>query len=63
MAVFPAGKPPRDRFKRQEAMRQIEAQSKPVWDKCDSEFYKLTERISDLSLAYAKKKRAEILLP
>ena len=63
MAVFPAGKPPRDRFKRQEAMRQIEAQSKTVWEKCDSEFYKLTERLSDLSLAYAKKKRAEIVLP
>ncbi|MEQ2005950.1 MAG: DMP19 family protein [Limisphaerales bacterium] len=63
MAVFPGGKPPADRFKRQEVMQQISTQSKPVWEKCDSEFYKLTERISDLSLAYAKKKRAEIVLP
>jgi len=63
MAVFPGGKPPADRFKRQEVMEQIAGQSKPVWEKCDSEFYKLTESISDLSLAYAKKKRAEIVLP
>lgn len=63
MAVFPGGKPPADRFKRQEVMQQIESQSKPVWSKCDDEFYKRTERITDLSLAYAKKKRVEIILP
>jgi len=63
MAVFPGGKPPADRFKRHEVMEQIASQSKPVWSKCDDEFYKLTERLSDLSLACAKKKRAEIILP
>ena len=63
MAVFPGGKPPADRFKRQAVMEQIANESKPVWSKCDDEFYKLTERLSDLSLAYAKKKRAEIILP
>lgn len=63
MAVFPGGKPPADRFKRQEVMQQIATQSKPVWEKCDTEFYKPKESISDLSLAYAKKKRAEIVLP
>jgi hypothetical protein len=63
MAVFPGGKPPADRSKRQDAMEQIASQSKPVWDKCDSEFYKLTESITDLSLAYAKKNKAEIVLP
>lgn len=63
MAVFPGGKPPADRFKRQEVMQQIATQSKPVWEKCDTEFYKPKESISDLSLAYAKQKRAEIILP
>jgi hypothetical protein len=63
MAVFPGGKPPADRFKRQEVMQQIAAQSRPVWEKCDSEFYKPKESIGDLSLAYAKKRRAEIVLP
>jgi hypothetical protein len=63
MAVFPGGKPPADRFRRQELMQQIAALSKPVWEKCDTEFYKPRESISDLSLAYAKKKRAEIILP
>ena len=63
MAIFPGGKPPTDRFKRQEVMQQIAGKSKPVWEQCDSEFYKLKESISDLSFAYAKKKRAEIVLP
>jgi hypothetical protein len=63
LAVFPGGKPPADRFKRQEVMQQIAAQSKPVWSQCDSEFYKLTEDLGGLSLAFAKKKRAEIVLP
>ena len=63
MAVFPGGKPPADQSRRRKVMQQIAAQSKPVWSQCDSEFYKLKESISDLSLAYAKKKRAEIVLP
>ncbi len=63
MAVFPGGKPPADRFKRQGVMEQIASQSKPVWNNCDDEFYELKESISELSLAYAKKKRAEIALP
>jgi hypothetical protein len=63
MAVFPGGKPPADRCKRQEVMEQIGSQSMPVWSKCDDEFYKLTEQLSDLALAYAKKNRADIVLP
>jgi len=63
MAVFPGGKPPADRFKRQELMDQIASQSKPIWSKCDDEFYELKESISDLSLAYARKNRADIVLP
>ena len=63
MAPFPGGKPPADRSKRQEVMDQIAPQSKPVWKKCDDEFYQLKENLSDLSLAYAKKNRVEIVLP
>jgi hypothetical protein len=62
MTVFPGGKPPADRLKRHEVMEKIATQSKPVWDKCDDEFYERKESISDLSLAYAKKKRADIIL-
>ena len=58
MAIFPGGKPPADRFKRQEVMEQMASQSKPVWNKCDDEFYKLTESISeDLAAAYLAKAR------
>jgi hypothetical protein len=63
MAVFPGGMPPADRSKRQTAMEGIASQSKPVWDKCDEEFYKLKDSIDNLSLAYAKRKRTEIVLP
>ncbi|MBI5093385.1 MAG: DMP19 family protein [Candidatus Hydrogenedentes bacterium] len=63
VAVFPGGKPPTDTAKRREMMEQIAARSGPVWEQCDSEFYRLSESFSDLSLAYAKKKRAEIVLP
>jgi hypothetical protein len=62
MAVFPGGKPPTDREKRWEAMKEMESRSKPVWEKCDSEFYNCKENIDALCLAYAKKKRTEIVL-
>lgn len=63
MAVFPSGKPPADRQRRHEEMKKMESQSKPVWDQCDREFYDCKEDIDALCLAYAKKKRAEIVLP
>ena len=63
MGVFPGGQPPLDRQERQQAMDKVRKQSKPVWDRCDNEFYELKEDLTRLSLAYAKKKRAEIILP
>ena len=63
MAVFPGSKPPSDRSQRWKVMDKIKAHSEPVWEKCDSEFYKLNESLGDLSLAYAIKKRTEIILP
>jgi len=63
MAVFPDGQPPSDRQRRLEAMTKMESRSKPVWDQCDREFYDCKEDIGALCLAYAKKKRAEIVLP
>jgi len=62
MAVFPGGKPPAERSKRQKVMQQIEEKSESVWEKCDNEYYKLKD-IFDVALAYAKKKKAEIILP
>jgi hypothetical protein len=63
MAVFAGGKAPADRQRRQQAMEKIRTQSKPVWDRCDNEFYELKEDLGQLTLAYAKKKKAEIILP
>ncbi|MFN0069785.1 MAG: DMP19 family protein [Limisphaerales bacterium] len=63
MTVFPSGKPPADRFKRQEVMQQIAEMSEPLWDQCDKEFYNLKENVSQLAFAYAKKKKVEIVLP
>ncbi|MSU60012.1 MAG: DUF4375 domain-containing protein [Pedosphaera sp.] len=63
MAAFSDGKPPKDREKRWKAMDSMARRSKPLWDQCDSEFYDLKENIAELSLAYAKRKRLEIVLP
>ncbi len=63
MAVFPDGKPPANRTQRQKVMDQIANQSKPLWNQCDDEFYKRNENIGELSLAYAKKRKSDILLP
>ncbi len=63
MAVFPGGKPPTSRTARWKVMDEIESLSKPVWNKCDNEFYHRKEDLGQLSLAYAKKNRAQIILP
>lgn len=64
MSVFPGGMPPADRFKRQEVMMdQIAASSEPVWEQCDREFFKLQEPFSELCIAYARRNKAEIVLP
>jgi hypothetical protein len=63
MAVFPGGKPPPDRQKRQQVMDGIRKQSEAIWEQCDDAFYALKEDLSELMLAYAKNKRAEIILP
>ncbi len=60
MAVFPGGKSPADRFKRQEEMVKIRNQSELVWEKCDREFFKLPEL---LSLTYVKQNKAEFRFP
>src|SRR5438093_490965 len=63
MGVFPGGQPPLDRQERQQVMDKVRTQSKSVWHQCDDEFYELKEGLTRLSLAYAKKKKAEIVLP
>lgn len=63
MAVFPNGKPPTDRFRRQKAMDKIISQAEPIWNQCDLEFYALQEDIGGLCIAYAKRNSADIILP
>ena len=63
MAQFPGGKPPADYAKRQEVLGKIEATAKPLWSKYTSEYYHLKQDTYALCLAYAKKKRADIILP
>jgi hypothetical protein len=63
LAVFPGGNAPTDRQRRWDVMDKIEAQSGPVWNKCDKEFYDSKEDLDALSLAYARKNKAEIILP
>jgi len=63
MAVFPGGKPPADRGQRGKIMEEIDAKATPIWNKCDKDLDELKVDIAASCLAYAKKKRAEIILP
>lgn len=63
MAPFPKGKPPEDGGKRWAAMEKIRKKAKPIWDKCDDEFYSRKEDLPKLLLDYAVKKKADIRLP
>ena len=63
MAVFPGGNPETDQRKREKTMEQIAARAEPIWRQCDIEFYSLKESVTDLSLAYARKNRTDIILP
>jgi len=63
IAQFPDGKIPTNYEQRVTVMAGIEAVAKPVWRKCDSDYYDSKENLEALELAYAKMKRAEIVLP
>lgn len=65
MAQFPGGKPPTDNEQRRETMDKIEATAEPVWEQCDHAYDDALDKdnIDALGLAYAKKKRADIVLP
>lgn len=62
-AVFPGGKPPSEAPKRREIAEQIAPRAKPVWESCVAEYYIDNKRLHALTVAYAKQKRAEIVLP
>jgi hypothetical protein len=63
LAVFPASKPPADQVKRVKLIEGIKRKAAAVWGACDDEFYVREEGLADLALAYAKKSRAQIVLP
>lgn len=63
MAVFPGGRPPVDRQQRHRLMTCLGSRSRSVWDQCDDEFYHRGEKTYELCLTYAKRNRAEIVLP
>lgn len=47
----------KDRGQRQEILLQIEDNAQPVWDECDTEFYKYQEHISDLLVKYIEENK------
>lgn len=63
MQVFPGGKPPAECRRRVRAMEKLGRDGEAAWERCDNEFYALKEDLHELMLAYAKQKRAEIVLP
>lgn len=62
ITIFPNSEPPQDRSDRQKLMMSLSDKAAPIWENCDLEFYKLEENIGVLLFAYAKSKRAEIIL-
>jgi hypothetical protein len=63
LGQFPGNQPPPDYKQRNAVMDKIEATATPVWQKCDDAFYGQKEDLNALELAYAKKKRTDIVLP
>jgi hypothetical protein len=63
LAVFPASKPPVEQARRARFIDGIKRKAAAVWGACDDEFYVREEGLADLALAYAKKHRAQIVLP
>jgi hypothetical protein len=62
MNVFPGGRPPADRAARQALVQRVRARAQSTWSACEHGFFML-EDFSTQALAYAKKNRAQIVLP
>lgn len=63
LSVFPAAKPPVDHAKRAKLVEGMKRRAQGVWGNCDDEFYQREEGLAEVALAYAKKNRAQIVLP
>lgn len=63
MAVFPNGRPPASLESRQKAMLSARRRAEAVWGACEDEFFLQEEGYPAVALAYAKKYRAQIVLP
>jgi hypothetical protein len=59
--VFPGGKPPADRLKRQLLVERLRPRAAATWGACDHGFFTIDD-LGALALAYAKKNRAQIVL-
>ncbi len=61
LGVFPGGKPPSDRVRRQVLVERLRPRAKDLWAACDHGFYTIDD-LGVRALAYAKKYRAQIVL-
>ena len=63
MAVFPAGKPPVQQASRVKLIGSMQRRAQAAWSICDEEFYLREDGLAEVALKYAKKNRAQIVLP
>ena len=63
MSVFPQGKPPTDTARRVKVMEQVKKKSAATWGACEDAVYLQEENFAPLALAWARKNRAQIVLP
>ena len=54
---WPDKKVPTDREVRQELLEEIEKIGNPVWEKCDTQFFKYDDKIGTLLLEFVKKNK------
>ena len=59
--VFPSGKPPADRVKRQALVERLRPRAQATWGACEHGFFTLDD-LGTLALAYAKRYRTQINL-
>lgn len=56
---FKKGIVPKDRTERQNELELIEQKAEENWNKCDSEFYKYQDNLTELLIAFVIKNRAD----
>jgi Domain of unknown function (DUF4375) len=59
ISVWPGQKVPGDREERQNLLEQVEKEGIPIWEQCDSDFFKYEDKIGTLLLEFVKRNKTD----